>query len=785
MRNYLRLNLLALAVLFISLLLAACSDITDTAVPITATSFATNTAVGSSSPTTAVSSTITPATAGGTPTTALLDTPTAAATNPASFSTPVPTPTPAKAVLPVGLATKDWSSLKLQFSTLSATGHSALITAVLFSPDGKLAATASFDHTVKLWEIPSAKLLFTLKNFATINTLAFSPDGKWLVGGGEDGIIKIWEVATGRATRSFSPQNLISSTADTHDVLRVAFSHNGQYLAAMYGPGRIAIWNVMEGKVAQAIHTGYTEVRSAYTIDNYDFPLTFSADDKFISGYASNTTVITIGRWEISSGNLIGQSTVRGESIFSADGSVLVEVAGYNKEKEIRLWNENSNTLITTIKGINFSGLSANYPPGTFDEGIFSVALSPDQHLLAIGTGQSGLRSSWHSADRLASHIQLWDLTTGKKVAEMEGHGTFVNAMAFSPDGKTLLSGGIDPTLKIWRTSDGYLQTSIKLHKEGVTAVAFSPDGTQFAFGRANGAIEIRQTSDGRLLHSLQSQEKLSVSDLKFDFDGKLLISEYGYESTAYTSGQGAVQIWQASSGKLLTTFSFKGGRNYFKLSPDGKIVAISSDADNTSVQLWQLPQLKLLSTLPAYDNCSENYIFPVSFSPDSRQVAFGISGVWEVVSGKRVTDTKCKRVLFDPSGRLVEDDRRYYAWSDEGRNALRWLASSDYKLLAEENWSYPEDKLAIEYIPSGTINVIAQQGYNSLGGFSPAGTVLVGTDNSSNTIKLWQVYDQQELFSTDLDQSFGMNSLVVSRDGKYLLSGHSDGTAKIWQLKM
>jgi WD40 repeat protein len=107
------------------------------------------------------------------------------------------------------------------------TGHSSIVTAVAFSPDGKTLASSSVDRTIKLWDTTTGKQLRTLTGPALLaNTLAFSPDGKILAsaGGSLDFKITLWDVTTGNQLRALA--------GHSKNITSVAFSPDGKRLAS-------------------------------------------------------------------------------------------------------------------------------------------------------------------------------------------------------------------------------------------------------------------------------------------------------------------------------------------------------------------------------------------------------------------------------------------------------------------------------------------------------------------------------------------------------------------------
>lgn len=115
------------------------------------------------------------------------------------------------------------------------TGHADCIYALALSPDGKVAATASYDKLIKLWDVETGKELKTLKDHIdAIYSLAFTPDGKRLVSGAADRSIKVWNPATG--------ERLFTLSESTDGVNSVVISPDGQRIAGAGQDKSIRIW---------------------------------------------------------------------------------------------------------------------------------------------------------------------------------------------------------------------------------------------------------------------------------------------------------------------------------------------------------------------------------------------------------------------------------------------------------------------------------------------------------------------------------------------------------------
>lgn len=298
--------------------------------------------------------------------------------------------------------------------TNTLAGHSEDVRSLAISPDGKTLASGSFDGTIKVWNLPEGKLLYTLTGHSQageiVSSVAISPNGNSIISSsnGYEGSIKIWNLYTGELRYNLSAQTLGVSV--------VAISPDGRLLATGSNDGTVWLWSLDSGDRLGTLSGHFGTVDSvAFSPDGTT--LASGSQDGSIKLWSLNSEIGY--NQNISALTLLSHIDKVHSVAFSPDGKTL---ASGSADNSVKLWDATTGKLLATLLGNG----------GT----VYSVAISPDGNLLAGGS--------------LAGRIKLWDLATRKPLESLSGHSRWVESIAFSPDGHTLASGSGDRTIKIW-----------------------------------------------------------------------------------------------------------------------------------------------------------------------------------------------------------------------------------------------------------------------------------------------------------------------------------------------
>jgi WD40 repeat protein/energy-coupling factor transporter ATP-binding protein EcfA2 len=412
-----------------------------------------------------------------------------------------------------------------------------------------------------------------------ITSFAFTPDGRKMVTSSNRNFI-MWTAANAEGTaykvstemwahrENFFSRNFFKD-------LVVAISPDGKLLATgdgvdLINGGGVKVWKITGTKPAE-LFTLSPDVA-------YATSLAFSNDSRTLAVGSDNALQLwdvsdIEWRWSPSDYELDqAPATIRKEgftnSALSPDGR-LMALSG--SPSEVGWWATNSDPSLRP--GLATIG----------DVFTLAIAFSPDGKLLAVGGGGS-------EADN--GVVSLWDTRTRKEIkADIKGHkgvGITVEAVAFSPDNKTLATGGTDKTIELWDVSSTparLLTPPLEGHKIGVTAIAYSPDGKTIASGDYSGTVHLWSTSSYQLLLTLKVSED-GTRSVAFSADG----------NTLYTRDRsGKVLMWPATPRKQVERLLQRASTvtPYFDFDDQASMVAAKKiglmqfDFEETTV-CWQ-----------------------------------------------------------------------------------------------------------------------------------------------------------------------------------------------------
>ena len=524
-----------------------------------------------------------------------------------------------------------------------------------FSPDGRFVAGAGAgtSHTVQVWDVKTGIPVFTLRHNGPVLSVAYSPNGRFIGTGSADGTARLWNAADGQSLAMFRHPSGVSRG---DDVQMVSFSPDSTRFLTVGGDRFARLFDVSQPEKDPLLLDHRDQVNTAR----------FSHSGRTIAtGGANNFARI----WDASTGEqkfeLEGGGRIS-DLAFSPDDTLLATAGG--NDTTARVWNLERRTSIAIITAHKSGVESVTFSPdgrsvvttgrdgkgyivrteSGFTQGLLvrhhgpvnASAFSPDGELVATASDDGAAR--------------LWDATVDPSgplpradARRIGGHvlpaparrGPFV---AFSPDGRRILSAGADGTARLWGPGDGLVSLQ---HGGPVNTGFFSRDGKTVITASDDGSARLWSVAGARALSILEHGAPVNVARLSPN--GRL----------AVTAGRdGVALIWDVRRGTRLQRLETGSPVNDARFSPDGQLVA-TAGADGVAA-IWRVSDGRMLSVLRGHTGA----IVALVFSRDGKRLgtasADSTARIWDVRSGASKElqghTSGLTSLAFNPDGSLL-----------------------------------------------------------------------------------------------------------------------------------
>jgi WD40 repeat protein len=564
-----------------------------------------------------------------------------------------------------------------ELHTLS--GHTDQASSVAFSSNGRTILSGSWDGTIRFWEAAAATLLRTiLAAEKPVNSVALSPDGRIALSGSADNTAQLWDTSTGRLLHTLRHDDSVES---------VAFSPDGRRALSGSDDGEMKLWDVATGRL---LHTTDTFENLKSVAFSPDGKTALSAGDKFLSLWDPLT------------------------------GRELLAFPPMEKDLHAAVFSPDGRTILSgAIDGMTLWSVATGKPLRTYATTAESIAFSPDGRTAAsadqvgeatlwdVASGRELRRltgdTSWVDGVALSpdgrtvifsnlGDLELWDLTAGAKLRSFSGHGGYISCVAFSPDGRTVLSGSSDQTVRLWDISTGVERFRFSGPAGLVRSVAFSPDGLLALSGGDYGSLWLWDLTTGQAVRTFKGKLN-GVYSVAFSPDGRQALS----------GENDAVNLWNVADGKLIRSFSGASGLiESVAFSPDGR-TALSTNGD-ADLTLWDVATGKPLQTFTGHTNL----VRAVAFSPDGKTALSGSEDrtlrLWDIATGATLRVWK-GHVGNVTAAVFARDGQRILSSSADGSVRL-WSPASEAELL--QLISFNDDEW-VAITPEGYYNASSQ----------------------------------------------------------------------------
>jgi len=506
------------------------------------------------------------------------------------------------------------------------TGHSSGLYGVALTPDGQRAISASRDHTLKVWDLEGGRTVCTLEGHSSdVLGVAVTPDGKRAISASEDNTLKLWDLDTGRALRTLN--------GHSSAVHGVAVTPDGQRAVSASGDSTLKIWDLETGAVVLTLEGHSSAVTGVALTPDGQRAVSASRD-------------LTLKVWDLDTGRALRTleghfDSVRGVAV-TPDGQRAVSASG---DQTLKVWDLDTGRAMCALEGHSYSVLAVALTP----DGRRAISASRDHtlkvwdveagHTLPAAQGHTsyvmgivvtpdGQRAVSASDDHT---LKLWDLETGRALRTLGGHSDSVNGAAVTPDGQRVVSASWDKTLKVWDLKTGRALRTLAGHSDSVYGVAVTPDGQRAVSASGDNTLKVWDLEAGCALRTLQGHSD-SVWGVAVTPDGRRAVS---------ASRDKTLKIWDLETGGALQTLEgHSDSVSGVAVVPDGKRV-VSASGDNT-LKVWDLETGRILRTLEGHSE----FVFEVAVTPDGRRAVSGSDDrtlkVWDLETGLPLATFHC-----------------------------------------------------------------------------------------------------------------------------------------------
>jgi WD40 repeat protein/serine/threonine protein kinase len=406
---------------------------------------------------------------------------------------------------------------------------------------------------------------------------------------------------------------------------------------------------------------------------------------------------------------------------------------------------------------------------------VHAVALTSDGRFVISG--------SWDGT------LRIWELRSGESLRTLEGHTDWVNAVAVIPYRARAISASSDRTLRVWDLESGQPLYTLKGHAERVNAVAVTPDGARAISASSDRTLRVWDLENGQLLRTLKGH---------LDVVNAVAVTPDGHGAVSASSDH-TLRVWDLESGQLARTLQVHvDWVNAVVTTPDGRR-AISGSGDNT-LRVWDLESGQSVRTLAGHTN----KVTAVALMPDGRHAISGSADhtlrMWNLEKGQLVRTLEghtdwVTAVVVTPDGRRAisaSADRTLRMWDLERGQSVHTLAGHTDSVTAVA--LMPDGRRAALISDYHTLRVWdldSGQLLRTLEGHTDWVTAVAVTPDghravsasADHTLRVWDLVSGQSV-RTLAGHTNLVSAVAVTPDRRHAISASADHTLRIWDLE-
>ncbi len=616
------------------------------------------------------------------------------------------------------------TALRAQPRVLHTTGHTATITCMQYSPDGRrLATSADNNNSIHFWDTQTQRLLYILKERGLGGvTFRFHPDGQSLLAVYGSGKVIRWGLTPYGGGWEMQRWDFPAMTLRYPE-----FSPDGTLLALP-----------LENKI-QILDVLSFDLRYELSISkpNFELRVSFSPDNRFlcinttgnvlIKEIATDSVVQTLAECNRYDMNLAAFFNHKNQVITVSPRGVLGTWEFPSGKLLEREHLPDSTQIRLVIPGADKNHLGVLYYSGNML--VRSIADRSQQKVYSFpeGEGPNYLFAMHPQQGQIATMYQKYGLrfieaATGNTQGIIKGHDAGVNDLLFSPDGKRLLSANKDGSIAIWRTDSFKIERILSAHQNWVTSLCISPDGYTLASAGRDSLAKLWDLASGKLLHTIRTH-RAQINTIAFSPDGRCL-----------ATGGADRAVWlhildeEENSKSVLIDKKNPQGIYGLQFSPDGQLLASSSLMGE--VKLWNLKKRRR----PQIIATEIGWSAALKFNQDGKFLAFGKNRdilIWDMEKQNFAHTFSSVHQPFAQDLAWLEDE--------QGRKVTISVGLDDQVMVAQlARGNHTDEFIHFDYHCGGTtcIDISPDKQYYATGGWD--NTILLYGLQKQEPRPLW-----------------------------------------------
>ena len=560
-----------------------------------------------------------------------------------------------------------------------------------------------------------------------VSDTALLPNGHLISASIDSGRVIVKDITTGKVLANLEGDG------------EPALSQDGSLLVYINPDGVLEVWDLLNNMVVTTL--------KSYSL--YSIHPVFSPNGQWVAAVQTSYSRIkyadSIRMWNIHTGEIVNSLAGPDNDItdlsFTPDGQFLVGAAG----GAAWIWEMNPSTYPEKLE---LYQAEVNGNLNIYQHTVTAATLSPDNQILAVGTSEHTLK--------------LYDRKTQGELLTLTGHASSIRLLRFSPDGHHLISVDQDGFLILWDTKSGKQIATLDDHSGPLGGLLYRSDGHLAVWGQ--GTVWNIDPINGKPLHTIHID---SGSILAASPSGNLLAVYNPFSVSLLDANTGKlIQKLEGEAEDPFVEYFWEGlvFRGFYaaSFSPDSNYLAT---AGTGGIWYYDTQNRRLLQQFPG------NNTRKINFSPDGKLM---LTALHEQAWPMSVLDVQSGKVVFSVGESGRSSDHPQSVFSPDGR----WVGTIQIQ------WDKP-DELIIYNADSQQIykSLQLEDGISSISlTVNPSGT-LVAIGQVDGNILLVDLTEQEIL--TKLTGHHGaVQNLMFSPDGRYLISGSSDGTVRRWGLR-